>query len=70
MTPKLVRKINIDHQKKEINQDFRNILGKGKKYLTKYFNFVLPTIKQGYDFVKVQNLLEQKKSSKVFNFLS
>ncbi len=53
MTPKLVRKINIDHQKKEINQDFRNILGKGKKDLTKYSNFFLPTIKQGYDFVKV-----------------
>jgi len=35
------------------------MLNKGKKDLTKYSNYVLPAIKQGYNFVKVQNLLEQ-----------
>jgi len=35
------------------------MFGKGKKDLTKYSNCVLPTIKQGYNFMKVQNLLEQ-----------
>jgi len=34
------------------------MLGKGKKDLTKYSNYVLSILKQGYNFVKVQNLLE------------
>jgi len=35
------------------------MLGKGKKDLTKHSNCVLPIIKQGYNFMKLQNLLEQ-----------
>jgi hypothetical protein len=35
------------------------MFGKWKKELTKYFNCVLSITKQGYNFVKLQNLSEQ-----------
>jgi hypothetical protein len=45
--------------KKDINQDFKNILNKGRKDSAKYSNCVLPTITQGYNFTKLQSFLEQ-----------
>jgi hypothetical protein len=59
MTTRLVHNISTNHLKKDINQDFKNIPSKGRKDSTKYFNCVLPTITQGYNFTKLQSLLEQ-----------
>jgi hypothetical protein len=59
MTPRLVHNTNTNHLKKDINQDFRNIPIKGRKDLAKYYNSVLPSITQGYDFTKLQSFLEQ-----------
>jgi len=59
MTPRLIHNISTNHLKKDINQDFINILDKGRRDLTRYFNYVLLIITQGYNFTKLQSFLKQ-----------
>jgi hypothetical protein len=55
MTPRLIHNISTNHLKKDINQDFINIPSKS----TRYFNYVLLIITQGYNFAKLQSCLKQ-----------
>ncbi len=59
MTFILVHNISTNHFKDDINQNFKNMLNKGRRDLTKYFNCVLFIITQCYNFVKLQNYLKQ-----------